>query len=89
LVQEFRTFFAMFADFRYRTSWWSKVIPLVALILFALSWTFLHGSVMFIGSFLDYVFDFFLLIVVYKTLQREAARYRAVLPHLPPRATTS
>jgi hypothetical protein len=85
LLQEIRTFFVMFVDHRYRTSWLAKLIPPMAFVIFVLSWIFMHGSVIFIGSLLDYTLDFFLAILVYKTLQREAARYRIAVAGLPPR----
>jgi hypothetical protein len=80
LIQEIRTFFVMFLDHRYRTSWLTRLVPIVAFVLFVLSWIFMHGSVPFLGSLFDYALDFFLVVVVYKTLQREAERYRALIP---------
>jgi hypothetical protein len=85
IAQEIRTFFVMFFDFRYRTSPIAKIIPIGAFFMFVLSWIFMQGSVIFIGSLMNYMLDLFLVILVYKTLQREAARYRAILPSLPPR----
>jgi hypothetical protein len=85
LLQELRTFFAMYIDHRYRTSWPAKLVPPMAFAIFVLSWIFMHGSVIFIGSLLDYTLDFLLAILVYKTLQREATRYRAAVAGLPPR----
>jgi hypothetical protein len=85
-LQELRTFGALYFDFRYKTTLAAKVVPPLAFVLFVLSWTLVHGSVVFIGSLLDYVFDCVLAILVYKTLQREAARYRAAVATLPPRA---
>ncbi len=86
IIQEFRTFGALYFDFRYKTTLAAKLVPPIAFVLFVLSWTIMHGSVPFIGSLFDYIFDFVLAIVVYKTLQREAERYRAVVATLPPRA---
>jgi len=86
IIQEVRTFFTLYFDFRYKTTLAAKIVPPVAFVLFVLSWTVMHGSMPFIGSVFDYVFDFVLAIVVYKTLQREAARYRAAVETLPPRA---
>jgi hypothetical protein len=86
LIQEIRTFFVMFLDYRYRSSWLSRIVPIVAFVIFVLSWIFMHGSVPFVGSLLDYALDFFLVVIVYKTLQREAERYRSVIPATPPRS---
>lgn len=85
LIQEIRTFFVMFLDHRYRTSWVSRIVPIAAFVVFVLSWIFMHGTVPFLGSLFDYVLDFFLIVIVYKTLQREAERYRAVIPPTSPR----
>lgn len=85
MLQEIRTFFVMFVDHRYRTTWVAKIIPLAALALFIMSWIFRYlGSWAILGVF-DYALDFFLVILVYKTLQREAGRYRAAVAGLPPR----
>ncbi len=70
----------MFMDHRYRTSWLTRIVPIAAFVLFILSWIFMHGN-FFIGSVFDYTLDFFLVVVVYKTLQREANRYRAQIPY--------
>lgn len=85
LMQEFRTFFAMYLDFRYTTTWLAKIVPLAALAIFALSWIFLRSLVLVVGPVLDYAIDLILVIVVYKTWQREAARYRQAVAHLPAR----
>jgi hypothetical protein len=85
IIQEVRTFFAMFLDFRYKATMPSKLIPLVALVIFIMSWTVVR-SIPIMGMVFDYAIDLFLVILVYKTLQREAARYRAIEPTLPLRA---
>jgi hypothetical protein len=84
LIQEIRTFFVMFLDYRYRTSWLSRIVPIAAFAIFVLSWIFLR-SMPFIGGLFDYLLDFFLIVIVYKTLQREAERYRSVIPPTLPR----
>ena len=86
IIQEVRTFFVMYFDYRYRVATPARVIPAVALVLFLASWLGLRSFVFaaFGGPVIDYALNFFLVILVYKTMQREAARYRAQFASLPP-----
>lgn len=86
LIQEVRTFFVMYFDYRYKPTWMAKVIPPAALVIFLFSWLLIRNGITIpvIGPLFDYALNFFLVIVVYKTLQREAARYRSQIAFLPP-----
>jgi hypothetical protein len=80
LYAELRTMGRMYVDRRYRMSWLARVIPLLALFVFLMSWFLFSGSLWGIGSILDKVIDLVLACVVYKVLAREVARYRQTVP---------
>jgi hypothetical protein len=85
IIQEVRTFFVLYFDYRYRVSWAARIIPTITIVLFILGWVFKSfGADNFVGAFLQHLMNLLLVVITYKTLQREAARYRALFPHLPP-----
>jgi hypothetical protein len=77
LVYDIRTVVAMYLDYRYHTSWTAKLVP--PFLLIVILWT------MFWPPFplFNYILPPILLLVVFKTVLRESARYRAMLPYLP------
>jgi len=77
LVQELRTFGMMMLDYRFRPSWTVKTVPICCLALVILNFVFLGG--------IFHLLDIIPTIVAYKTLSREAQRYRAELPYMPQR----
>src|SRR5262245_2255685 len=85
IIQEVRTFFVMYFDYRYQVSTVARVVPLAALALFILGWV-LKSFTMdnFFGAALLHLTNLVLVVIVYKTMQREAARYRAQFAYLPP-----
>jgi hypothetical protein len=85
LYAEIRTIVTMFLDRRFSVSWTARVVPIVLLVFLVLSWLFLDGHFLLLGTLLDKVVDVLLIICTYKILSREAQRYREALPHLPPR----
>jgi hypothetical protein len=85
---EIRSMIAMFFDRRFRVSWTGRVVPLILLGVAIFSWVILDARLLYLGSILDKAVDVILIILAYKVLSREAARYRAVLPDLPPRMPT-
>ena len=85
IIQEVRTFFVMYFDYRYRVSTPARVVPLVAFVVFILAWvmkSFMADN--FFGAALQHLTNLVLVVIVYKTMQREAARYRAHFAYLPP-----
>jgi len=78
LIFDIRTFIALYVDYRYHPSWSAKTIPPIGLILMVIIYFLLTTIPMVLV-------DLFLIMVVYKTLLREANRYRAMLPYLPAR----
>lgn len=90
LYAEARAMLHMFVDPRYRMSWSGRLVPLVLFAAIITSWIWFPGI-----SLLDKVFDPLAVVVIklvdlvlayflYKVLAREAARYRATAPDLPP-----
>ena len=90
MYAEARAMLHMYTDPRYRMTWAARLIPLVLLAAILTSWLW----VPFI-SLLDKVLDPLAVIIIkvidlvlayflYKILTREAARYRATAPDLPP-----
>jgi hypothetical protein len=75
LIQELRTFGMMFLDYRFQPSWSAKIIPLACLAI-------IIGNFILFGGLLHLI-DIPLTILSYKTLSREAIRYRAETALLP------
>jgi hypothetical protein len=69
----------MYLDYRYRATWTAKLVPpfLLLLIVWIMIWPPF--------PLFNYILPPLLLLVVFKTLMREAGRYRAALPFLPKR----
>jgi hypothetical protein len=74
-VQELRTFGMMFLDYRFQPSWTVKIIPAVCLILIVVNFILFGG--------LLHLVDIPLTILSYKTMSREANRYRTEMALLP------
>ena len=55
----------MFADYRYRMSWTGRVVPIACIVLGVLSF-FIIRLVPLVGSVLDFVIDFVLIVILYK-----------------------
>jgi hypothetical protein len=77
VIQELRTFGMMLLDFRFHPSWTVKTVPVCCLVLLILNFIFLGG--------IFHLFDVIPIVIGYKALSREAARYRVELPYMPPR----
>ena len=75
LIQELRTFGMMFLDFRFQPSWSAKLIPISCLVVVVVNFILFGG--------LLHLIDIPLTILSYKTLSREAIRYRTEIAHLP------
>jgi len=85
MIQEVRTFFVLYFDYRYKATWSARILPPTALVVFLLSWLLLRSFLLPpFGALIDYAVNFFLIVLVYKVLQREAARYRSQVSYLPP-----
>ncbi len=85
IIQEVRTFFVMYFDYRYQVSLVARIVPLAALAIFILGWvlkSFMADN--FFGAALQHFTNLVLVVIVYRTMQREAARYRAHFAYLPP-----
>jgi hypothetical protein len=79
LLGEVRTIVRMYFDPRYHMSRLARLMPVVVLVIVALSWFFLDGHILYIGTVIDKLIDLFLFVLTYKVLTREADRYRAAL----------
>jgi hypothetical protein len=82
---EVRAMAYMFVDPRYRMSWWGRGSALVLLALFLFSyWLPLGTSIYVVGYWINKLIDLVLAYFLFKTLAREARRYRELAPDLPP-----
>lgn len=77
LIQDLRIFGVMFFDMRFTPSWSVRIIPLACLVMIVLNYFLLTALP-------ERVFDLVLVILGYKTLAREAIRYRSEISTLPP-----
>ena len=86
LIQEIRTFLMMYFDYRYRPTLPARVIPVAAVCVFLLSWLGLRNFIFasFVGAIIDYTINVLLVLLVYKTFQREAVRYKSMVSQFPP-----
>ena len=75
-VDEIRSAMRMFADYRYRVSWPGRVIPVVCIVLAVMAY-FLTGLVPIVGTPLNYLIDALLVVIFYKSMSREVARYQS------------
>jgi hypothetical protein len=80
LATELRAMVAMFFDSRYYVTWSTRLVVfgLVPLILLSHFW-FPLAWLPLLGSYLDKLLDLALAFLVYKTMSREAHRYREAL----------
>jgi hypothetical protein len=78
LLMELRSFGMMFLDFRFRPSWTVRIVPLACLAMIVLNYFLLTALP-------ERLFDIFLVVLAYKSLARDAARYRQEMALLPPR----
>src|SRR5262249_1837591 len=83
IYAEVRAMLRMYFDPRYRMSWSSRLMIPLLIIAIVLARMFI-ASVWLIGWLLDIVLFPILLYVLIKVLIREATRYRATSPDLPP-----
>jgi hypothetical protein len=85
LVAEARAIGRMFVDPRYHLSWWARIMALVLIVGFVTSSLWVPGtSLPGFGFVINKVADLLLGFVLFKVLGREASRYRATAPDLPP-----
>jgi hypothetical protein len=82
IYAELRAMLRMYFDPRYRMSWRSRL--LIPLLIVGIVLSRMIASVPLIGWLLDIVLFPILLYVLIKVLSREATRYRATSPDLPP-----
>jgi hypothetical protein len=82
VIYELRSMWQMCFDHRFKPSWTVRIVPLTCVIIVIVNMLFLGG---FFGKVLEYVSLILLSMLTYKTLSREATRYRQETAHLPPR----
>jgi hypothetical protein len=75
-IDEIRAAMRMFADYRYRVSWPGRVVPMVCIVLAVMAY-FLTGLLPIIGTPLNYLVDAVLVVIFYKAMSREVARYQS------------
>jgi len=73
-INEVRTAARMLADYRYRMSWTGRIVPLACLLAGLLSWLLISG-ISVVGGWVDRLFDIVLVVIFYKSMSREVARY--------------
>lgn len=84
LLYDLRTFFVLYIDYRYRPSWAARIVPLAVIAILILNVVMRQTSGL-MGICMEYILDPIALLVLFKTLSREAIRYREHVAHLPPR----
>ena len=88
LVVDLRSILHMYGDPRYRLTWMGRLIPPALLVLIFTSWFWLPGTSLlpdFLARLLVKVVDLVLAFFLYKSLTREAQRYRDTIPKQSPR----
>lgn len=75
-IDEIRAAMRMFADYRYRVSWPGRVVPVVCIVLAVMAY-FITGFVPIVGTPLNYLIDAVLVVIFYKSMSREVARYQS------------
>jgi hypothetical protein len=83
IYAEIRAMLRMYFDPRYRMSWYSRLMIPILIVAIILTRMFI-SNVWLIGWLLDIVLFPIMLYVLIKVLIREATRYRATSPDLPP-----
>ena len=86
-LNELITYKYMYGDPRDRLTWTGRVMPLVLLVLVLVPWASLpfinllpNVLAVILAKLLDLLFAFLL----FKVLNREARRYRTIIPQYPP-----
>jgi hypothetical protein len=86
-LNELITYKYMYGDPRYRLTWTGRVMPLVLLALILAPWASLP-MISLLPAILTYILtkllDLFFAFLLFKVLNREARRYRAIIPQYPP-----
>lgn len=89
VYDEARTIFRMYMDRRYLMTWSSRLLPLILLCAILTSWIWMPGTALLdkitlgvLGTLLDKCVDLVLAFFLYKTLSREARRYRDMVSAL-------
>ena len=83
LVAELRSIVRMYLDFRYRLTWFTKLMgPILVGLILINSW--FVGNVLLIGWIVEPVLNVLLIYVLVKVLTREATRYRETSLDIPP-----
>ena len=75
-VDEVRTMLRMWGDYRYRMTWSGRIVPLACIVLAVLSF-FLIRLIPLVGGIADYIITIVLVVILYKSLSREARRYQS------------
>lgn len=86
-LNELITYKYMYGDPRYRLTWTGRVMPLVMLVLVLVPWASLPMISLLPGilaTILAKTLDLFFAFLLFKVLNREARRYRALIPLYPP-----
>ena len=77
----------MYGDPRYRLTWTGRVMPPVLLVLILIPWHWLPmtGTLATALAMIPAkLVDMFLAFLLFKILNREARRYRTIIPQYPP-----
>ncbi len=84
---EVRAIIRLYLDPRFRLTWQARLAPLILVPAIATSWIWLPGTGILPGVVMTLVMkvvDLVLAFVLFHVLHREATRYRATSPDLPP-----
>jgi hypothetical protein len=90
LYADVRAIVRLYLDPRFRLTWQARLAPLILLPAIILSWYWLPGTGLLsalpfnIDRLYDKIVDLLLAFVLFHVLHREATRYRATSPDLPP-----
>jgi hypothetical protein len=79
LARELRLMLRMFADYRYRLSWSGRMVPLIAVVIAVVAYVLFDDRMFILGDLINAVINAVLVVIVYKTLSREAQRYRGLI----------
>ncbi len=89
-LNELITYKYMYGDPRYRLTWTGRVIPIVLVVLILVPWDSLPPISLvakisaFLAASLAKLLELFFAFLLFKVLNREARRYRTLVPQYPP-----